>query len=549
MDAGAKKLLETATIEALHAHHFSKSSTQATNVLTDLLSRYLQVLASTCAKYAEHAGRLRLTARDAVCALDELGVGVEELNEYCATEGKEMARYAIHTARRLEDLNEFRAALSVGLREDRDDAMHLVYMPVPEDMPTDEEVSEEESESEEALPASPPSLSQQMNVDVANPEEDVTHMLEEQKNGRISSPRPLTPMLPLSPISNPSTPPRKRPRTSGWNPPPHIPDFLPPFPSHTPQRTPSPPPISLPPAVSSLSSAPLKPERPITPPPDVALSTADYKNRVPHNISILASQPLSSLPVRPISPPSPPPPQLALPEIQQSLYQAYHYALTHPPPMEQGPTNPARYKVAVALIEESQKNPRWEPLPSVYGISGTNMPRVSSIGPWYPIAIDEKTNGKGKETEEPKFPPHQPRPIMYQERVAPLVSQQGSRIPALAQKVLPINVLRRTTRFGPPLPLVQDGRKLTYGPGVSASWNSGPQPPQPQANGATKDGMRKEKGDAPPAKPAPDAKLYATWNWEQKTYRDPVRRQRVGSVSLSGTIGNGRRRSDSHVER
>jgi histone H3/H4 len=108
MDAGAKKLLETATIETLHAHHFSRASSQATNVLTDLLSRYLAVLSSTCAKYAEHAGRLRLTARDAALALGELGVGVEELTEYCVMEGKEMSRYAIHTARRLEDLNEFR---------------------------------------------------------------------------------------------------------------------------------------------------------------------------------------------------------------------------------------------------------------------------------------------------------------------------------------------------------------------------------------------------------------------------------------------------------
>ena len=108
MDAGARKLLETVTIETLHAHHFSRASTQATNVLTDLLSRYLTVLSSTCAKYAEHAGRLKLTARDAVCALDELGLGVQELSEYCATEGREMSRYATHTARRLEDLNEFR---------------------------------------------------------------------------------------------------------------------------------------------------------------------------------------------------------------------------------------------------------------------------------------------------------------------------------------------------------------------------------------------------------------------------------------------------------
>lgn len=108
MDAGAKKLLETATIETLHAHHFSRASTQATSVLTDLLSRYLTVLSTTCAKYAEHAGRLRLTARDAVCALEELGVGMEELSEYCVTEGREMSRYNTHTARRIEDLSEFK---------------------------------------------------------------------------------------------------------------------------------------------------------------------------------------------------------------------------------------------------------------------------------------------------------------------------------------------------------------------------------------------------------------------------------------------------------
>lgn len=107
MDTGARKLLETVTIETLHAHQFSRSSLQATQVLTDLLSRYLTLLSSTCAKYAEHAGRLKLTANDAICALDELGVDVQELGEYCVSEGRELARYGVHTARRMEDMNEF----------------------------------------------------------------------------------------------------------------------------------------------------------------------------------------------------------------------------------------------------------------------------------------------------------------------------------------------------------------------------------------------------------------------------------------------------------
>ena len=112
MDAGAKKILDSVTIETLHAHNFSRSSTQATVVLTDLLSRYLALLSATCARYAQHAGRLRLTARDAINALDELGLGVDELTDYCASEARDLARYASHTARRAEDLKEFKGQSS-----------------------------------------------------------------------------------------------------------------------------------------------------------------------------------------------------------------------------------------------------------------------------------------------------------------------------------------------------------------------------------------------------------------------------------------------------
>lgn len=110
-DQGAKKLLETATIKTLHAHNFSRASNQATSVMTDILSRYLSVLTETCAKYAEHAGRTRLTAKDAICALDDLGVDVEELSQYCSSEGRELSRFAVHTGRRMEDLNEFKGRL------------------------------------------------------------------------------------------------------------------------------------------------------------------------------------------------------------------------------------------------------------------------------------------------------------------------------------------------------------------------------------------------------------------------------------------------------
>ncbi len=108
MDNAAQKLLESATHRTLHASNFSRSSSQASLVLSDLLSRYLALLSSTCAKYAQHAGRTKLTPMDALSALDELGVSLDELKEYGSTEGIELNRYAVKSLRRVEDLNEFR---------------------------------------------------------------------------------------------------------------------------------------------------------------------------------------------------------------------------------------------------------------------------------------------------------------------------------------------------------------------------------------------------------------------------------------------------------
>jgi hypothetical protein len=340
----------------------------------------------------------------------------------------------------------------VGVREDRDDAIYLEYMPVPNDLPSDEEIpEEEESDNEEDIPlVSSPVTGVHIDTQMAETEEEIEPIPPKRKDDeRIPSPCPHTPPLPLSPISNPSTPPRKRPRTSGWNAPDHIPDFLPPFPSHSPRHTPSPPPIALPPTASSLPSLPPKLDRPITPPPELTSNTGDYRTPIPHNISVLSSAPLTHLPTRPLTPPLPPPPQHGVPDLQRSLYQAYHYALTHPPPQELGPANPTRYKVAVTLIEQAQqKNPRWEPVPSLYGISVSNAPRVNSNGPTYPIPLgqDEKlNNGKGKEVEETRFPALPARPVIASERVAPLISQQGSRLPSLAREILTVSVALSST--------------------------------------------------------------------------------------------------------
>jgi histone H3/H4 len=109
MENGSFKLLESATQRTLHAQNFTRTSTQASIVLTDLLSRYIALLANTCAKYASQAGRSNLTTSDAISALQEAGLSMEDLADYARSEGREMARYTVHTARRMEDMSEYKS--------------------------------------------------------------------------------------------------------------------------------------------------------------------------------------------------------------------------------------------------------------------------------------------------------------------------------------------------------------------------------------------------------------------------------------------------------
>lgn len=111
MDSNTQRILESVTHKTLHAHAFSRSSSQATLVLTDLLSRYLSLLTASCGRYAEHAGRTHISIHDALQAMGELGTSVDELHEYGSVEGKDMNRYSQQSARRIEELNEFRCTL------------------------------------------------------------------------------------------------------------------------------------------------------------------------------------------------------------------------------------------------------------------------------------------------------------------------------------------------------------------------------------------------------------------------------------------------------
>ncbi|KAH8084869.1 hypothetical protein BXZ70DRAFT_957316 [Cristinia sonorae] len=609
MDAASKKILESATLTTLHAQQFSRSSSQAHLLLTDLLSRYISLLSSTCAKYAEHSGRLKVTEKDAVAALGELGIGVEELTEYWETEGKEMARFGytgrmMRTARRQEELEEMRAALVIGLKEDRDDVIPLAYVPVDDSMlfgdelpeASDEEMSSEEAESDDPeVMDSRDDDDARMDVDMVTkpPTTGEAASIPRPETGRAPSPLPhgiVTPprsplprlptpppsAFPPSPISNPATPPpsspsqpstsrRKRPRTTNWSPPPHVPPFLPPFPHMSPEGSPRGTPALSLGEDSSSQSQPFAdtlklehPASPLIPPaqsstaaPASTSTSADYRTVVPYPLSSLASQPTWHLPSKPHHiPPSTPATTLPIPDTQPSLFGAYHHILTHKPSVTPTPTTLGRYKVALALVgqNESTMNPKWEPAPSLFGTSVPNVPRVATIGPTHAIPIG-KEDGKGKEREgadaaaEAKMPAMPTRPLPSFDRAAPLVSTSRPRIPQLAKQLLSNPVHNRTTRLGHPPVLLRGTTKLVYGQGIPAPWNSSTIPSAPTSgkpNGKELNGKEKDKDKddtSGAAKLLPDARLYATWNWEQKSYKEPLpahKRARMGSVAGGG---------------
>ena len=287
--------------------------------------------------------------------------------------------------------------------------------------------------------------------------------------------RPPTPPLPPSPISRSSSPPRKRKRTASWSSPDHIPDFLPPFPADgEPQRVSSPHPIAPNDPVGLANhNGSVKAERPATPPLQAQVSTAsssaDYLTVIPYEQSSLASMPAWHLPAHPpfgelgLSTKSHS--QTNLPQIQPALLGAYHHLLTHPPSIKVGTVNPARYRVALALVEQSEKQNRWDAPTTLFGSTAANPPRVAPMPPSYAMAIgkgpgtgsglgtpegDGKDKG-GKEEEKRPLPGAPGRTIAPSERIVPSISRQGSRIPKLARHVLSVRSSKCLIRGVKPL--------------------------------------------------------------------------------------------------
>jgi hypothetical protein len=285
------------------------------------------------------------------------------------------------------------------------------------------------------------------------------HRMSPERPIASSSHRPPPP--PLSPISNPPSPSRKRPRLLNWQPPSHIPEFLPPFPRIVDVSSPLPFPQAsqLPP----LPPLPVKVEKPLLPIPSAVTlpSSSDYLTREPYDQSSLASVPEWHLPNAPPIPPAKSS-RLTTPQTEPALIAAYHHILTHAPAANASTQNPARHKVVMALLSHAQNNPRWDPPDTLFSSIAPCPPRVAVMTPTFPIPIsktppapvENKPVKLEDKDREPRFPPIPGKPVSYIERLSPLVSHQGSRIPDLARSVLSVSIVfgcacELPTRFNP----------------------------------------------------------------------------------------------------
>lgn len=287
----------------------------------------------------------------------------------------------------------------------------------------------------------------------ADEEEDVAMMLDSDK---VRSPSPLRPSLPLSPISNPASPSRKRPRTEHWKPPSHIPAFLPPFPSIAADPSPSIPPsprdLQLPDSLSTELMPPPPDPKPVVPVTQAMTASAasDYFVQVPYSQSSLSAVPEWHLPTPPSSKSQQPRKQPALPTLptEPALFKAYHHILTHRAPNTPPPSTLSRHKVAMAFLSQTQNNPRWDSADTLFSTVAPCPPRIAVIGPSYPIAKGDPINGKmDLKDKDFRFPPTIPRPVSTTERLTPLLGQQSNRIPELSRHVLPVSPVFRLSIF------------------------------------------------------------------------------------------------------
>lgn len=261
-----------------------------------------------------------LDARDLIESLDDMGVSIDDLSDYCAGEGQDFLH--IVSRRREEDLAELRSHLIAGLEKDLGEPATVEWRELPE------------------------------GYDFQDEDEDEDHFSPLPEDADTLPPLPTYSHSDL------------------------VPDFFPPFPVMT---EPEPEDIDAalmpPPPVPLLgANMPTLPSQTLT---STSTSAKDYLIRNQYELSSLSSTPEWHLPpdMIPMSSFT-----KALPLVkqqkanaatsasqpaldpQQATYAAYHHILTHQPPedtSELGLPSHAKHKVLLEMLFPSLSTERW----------------------------------------------------------------------------------------------------------------------------------------------------------------------------------------------
>lgn len=606
MESAVRQHLHSVTLRTLQAHSFNRASSQAAYTLTDVLQQYLTLLAATAKQHAEHSGRTSQGCNvwDVMAALSEVGVEVDELEEFVLGEAADMKSYALTNrnvevkersdgheeaenedivSRRLDSLADIQTSISVGLEKDPTVAIPLHYGRIPSPVPSSPSISSP------VPPSSPPPIpisgiqptppdghfetSDKGKERAVHSIYDPTLLGLQSHGGAItmdlSTPPPVVPPLVLPPsppisergLSLPSSPDSrfsKRPRHAAWDPPEHVPDFLPPFPGtftrsatlegtrKSQDATALPSTTPLPKQSDQQAPPPRRIPLPLRP---ATLSKSTYTKAIKYGQSSFAGKSMD-LPDQSLwdlgVPPTPGDgsgmgswKKRGGQSSLQPLIAAYHVLQADPQPA----TNPSRLRVAHLLGSTAPS--RYTSADSLFAISSPPPPRFNPPTPTYAV-LTPPEDGSGLPKSLPPLPKLGSKVISDVIREADDLSSPWvqSNLTPLTRSLLPPHLYSKATQLPPPPPLRP--------PAPPNTASSDPPDPllyhspalAPWSSAVDSDEARKRVGRKPliresGSKRLPDAQLFATWDWPTKNPEEPLvaRRGRLASYPTASFVG------------
>lgn len=478
--------LRTATLRIIRAHDFSRTSNTAVHALVDLLARFLDLVAGTTSEHAQLAGRTSANFYDALMALEEVGIDLDEIIQWRRMDGSMLSEYRRTTQEGIvglsgeyslqrrsgRDINDYSDALKVGKSSHHQQPVLFEYREVLEDVETPDSPALESLPSPTLIPSTP---DVDMNINTLSE--------PHSPDSDAFSPAPQA-MLPL-------------PNMNAWTTlvshHPH--DHLPPWPGeaeimvfdedHHPSL-PEQSARSLPFASGEQPFPAVRSRRilrsQVNPHPLIPL----YDEPVPYQTSANGHELFPLLPDHPHRDEAPPAPSTH-PYLLIAMQTAQENANSG------GSPNPARLVISSTLSAAAAM--RYNSSDSLFACSSPPPPRNLAPAPSYAVP-------QNPQAPTVLLPPPQPRSIrsVISDSLDPQPSHLSTHMHALDERVVKAGVQERSTVLVPPTAFVENGKPLLYGRAVRAPWN--------KPNG------QPSRSDRPSG--LTDALLFSTWGTVEK---------------------------------